>query len=398
MPSRRKVIAEGLGAVALATLGWRAYDRGVFAGGRGDAYEAWKEMIGKPGESPAMRSVHTAILAANAHDTQPWIFDPREDAIAVYADLSRNLGAADPFRRELYASIGCAAANLILALPDYELFPARPWNRDRLDVPRNETPVAALRFCIRLAGGGAIPASLAAMQNAIPYRHTNRNPYLPDRRLPKLNDIFYPSEAGINLVAVTDPKAKTELGAIIVEATDRFISDREMSADSARWFRTGRREIERHRDGISTDTAGLAPFVNALAKLLPDQDAASADRYWLTSTRDVQIPTAAAFGIIFCSDRLERDQAIFTGSRWQRTHLLLTSLGLAAQPLNQPIEIMDRDLLLGRQNDYAREMRKIAGIASGDPAFVFRLGYAARPAPASPRRIFADVLMRNRFA
>jgi hypothetical protein len=398
MVSRRNMIACGIGTGVLAALGYRAFDRGVFSAGQGEAYRAWSEWQGIAGEMPAKRPIHAAILAANAHNTQPWIFEPGEDAITLYADLSRHIGTADPFRRELYASLGCALANLKLAFPDYDVFPARQWNHDRLEISRDETPVAAQRLEIRRHDVGATVELFPALRHAIPHRHTNRGPYRPDRQLPNLGDIFYASENGIDGVAIFDPGAKRELGALIVEATERFVADSEMSADSARWFRTGRKEIERNRDGITTDTAGLSPVVNAVAKLMPDQNAETADRYWLAATRDVQIPTAAAFGVIFCTDRLERDQAIFAGERWQRSHLWLTTLGLAAQPLNQPIEIMDRDHQLGRSNDYAKDIRKIAGVRNGDPAFIFRLGYGTREAPASARRRFGDVLMRNRYA
>lgn len=393
--NRRTLLFGGAGAATLAGLGWRAYDRGVFSHQHDAAFEAWRNWQGKPGDAQATRPLHAAILAASAHNTQPWLFEPNTNAITVYADLSRNLGAADPFRRELFTSIGCAVANLNIAMKDYGVVPAEPWERRRLEPNQAEQPVAALKLNLVKTGTNAI---LTAMREAIPHRHTNRGPYLPDHALPGLGDIAFPSESGVNLVVVTDATARHELGALIIEATMRFIADADMSADSAKWFRSGRREIERRRDGVTLDGAGLSPVMTALGKMMPDSDAETADAYWLQSTSEVQVPTAAAFGIIFCTDRLQAAQAILTGDRWQRSHLMLAARALAAQPLNQPIEIMDRDHLLGRKNDYAREIRKIAGVPSGDPAFIFRLGHGARPAPPSPRRRLDDVVRVKRYA
>ena len=396
MTSRRTVIAGGAGAAVLAALGYRAWDRGVFVSGEGPAYEAWQDWEGK-GDTPVRRPLHAAILASSAHNTQPWLFEPHEDSITVYADLSRNLGAADPFRRELYVSIGCAVSNALLIHGVHgEVAPLEIF--DRTLTP--DVPLSAVKAISLAVGRQNIlterTSAHAEMRAAIPRRHTNRGPYVPDRvvtteQAGRIYLSCYPY-AAVKLVNASG--AKKELGALIVEATERFIADRQMSADSARYFRTGRREIEASRTGISSDTAGLSPLMNTLAKLMPDQDAATADKYWLASTQEVQVPTAACFGVILAGNRLTAREAMFTGMAWQQLHLTATALGLAAQPMNQPIEMMDRDLLLGRKNDYAREIRRIAGVTEGDPAFIFRLGYAERPALPSPRRRLEDVIKK----
>lgn len=59
--------------------------------------------------------VRQAILAASSHNTQPWKFRLERDAIAILPDLSRRCPAVDPDDHHLYASLGCAAENLILA-------------------------------------------------------------------------------------------------------------------------------------------------------------------------------------------------------------------------------------------------------------------------------------------
>src|ERR1700722_9003813 len=77
------------------------------------AYEPWRSWRADGVQSP-MTVVHAAILAANAHDTQPWRFQIGSDRIDVYADTERHLGAMDPFRREMHLSLGCALENAVL--------------------------------------------------------------------------------------------------------------------------------------------------------------------------------------------------------------------------------------------------------------------------------------------
>jgi len=57
------------------------------------------------------------MLAANPHDTQPWLFRVADDAIEVYADASRNLGAMDPYLREMHLGLGCAVENMTRSGP-----------------------------------------------------------------------------------------------------------------------------------------------------------------------------------------------------------------------------------------------------------------------------------------
>lgn len=59
--------------------------------------------------------VHYATLAASSHNTQPWLFKLETNRIRILPDLSRRCPAVDPDDHHLYASLGCAAENLLLA-------------------------------------------------------------------------------------------------------------------------------------------------------------------------------------------------------------------------------------------------------------------------------------------
>jgi hypothetical protein len=194
-------------------------------------------------------------------------------------------------------------------------------------------------------------------------------------------------------VFVTDKGARGELGALIVAATVHIVSDPQMSADSARWFRTGRRDIAAHRDGVTVDTAGASPFLTAMSKMLPDLDGKTADQYWLATTRDTEVPTAPVLGMLLVRDRLDMRSAVGAGRAWQRLHLALTAAGLAAQPLNQPVECVDRTAMRGGSDSFGPAMARFANMPGWEPTFMFRLGVAERMASPSPRRSLNEVLM-----
>ena len=214
---------------------------------------------------------------------------------------------------------------------------------------------------------------------------------------PERFDAFVDLAAGpeVRVVFVSDRGARRELGALIVAATERIIADPEMSKDSFRWIRTGRRDVVAHRDGVTIDTSGTSGIMTIAGKLAPDLGATTIDRIWLKMTRDVHTATAAAFGLILVRDRFDMAAAITAGRAWQRLHLALTAQGLAAQPLNQPVEMMDRHQMLGRNDDFGPALARMVRTAGWEPTFVFRLGYARRDAPRSPRRPLSDVVQEE---
>jgi hypothetical protein len=387
MPSRRAVIASGAG-LAVAALGYRAWDRGVLAGPTGPAYAPWNEWTGTDSDGNR-RPLRAAILAASPHDTQPWLFAVSAREIAVYADRARHLGTFDPFRREMHLGLGCAIENLVCAARAFGIATDVQPADGRLELSPAPQPVLAARIALDVCQ----PAR-DSLFDAIPKRHTNRGPYCDESPTPEQLREFVDVMAGPNVrvVFISDSGARRELGAVIVKATEQIIADPEMSMDSFRWIRTGRREVLAHRDGVTIDTSGTSRLMTIAGKMLPDLDAAATDRIWLDLTRDVHIATAPVFGMILVQDRLDMAQALVAGRTWQRLHLASTAQRLAAQPLNQPVEMIDRNRMLGRNDELGAALATLTRTAGWESTFVFRLGYARREAPRSPRRPLNDVV------
>jgi nitroreductase len=384
-------IAGGAGAAVLAALGYRVWDRGVFSGTSGDAYAPWSDWLGSESDGKR-RPLHAAILAANPHDTQPWAFEASENAIKVIADRSRNLGTFDPFRREMQLGLGCAIENLVRAANVFGIATYVRAEEGRLTLSPGPEPVPVAH--ITLDAGAPVRDLLF---EAIPRRHTNRGAYRAQRIAPETIAALAKIAAApeVSVVLVDDAAARKEMSAIVVDATARIIADPQMSQDSYRWIRTGRREVAEHKDGVTIDASGTGTLLTMASKLLPDLGAATTDQYWLTATRDVHTATAALFGMILVRDRFDMAQSIAAGRAWQRLHLAATTFGLAAQPLNQPVEMVDRNQMLGRVDTFKSSLVKLARAQGFEPTFVFRMGYAESEAPPSPRRALEDVIARS---
>ena len=393
----RRAVLGGMAGVGIAGAGGlalRAWSNGVFAAEQGPAYQPWRDRLGGETADGLKDIVAAGILASNAHNTQPWFFRVSGQSIEVRADHARHLGSFDPFRREMVLSLGCAIENMCVTARalgyavSVELPPARLGLGERPD-----TGAVAILHLAEGEGGDT------ELFEAIARRHTHRGAYDLERPVPVgLQEEMMriaSGEAEIELMLLEGGARKEELGDLVVSATEQIIADPVMAADSARWFRFDWRAINEHRDGVTLDAAALSPLINVAAKILPAPSAESSDRQWLEATRNVHIPTAPLLGIVAVPDLYDQPMAIRAGMVWQRLHLWATSRGLVAQPLNQPAEIVDRQAELGQRPAMAEALSQITGERSLGPTFLFRMGYASRPARLSPRRPVGDVLLAS---
>ena len=104
-------------------------------------------------------------------------------------------------------------------------------------------------------------------------------------------------------------------------------------------------------------------------------------------------------GLIAVRDRYDRAGAIAAGRVWQRLHLDATARGMALQPLNQPIEMIDRERQIGAGSTWARRIGDLTG-EDWQATFSFRAGYwrPGAPQPAPPARRRGAELIRPRLA
>jgi hypothetical protein len=368
--------------VGAGGLGYRAFDQGVFTTGSGVPYDAWENWSSRSGP---LGMVAAAILAANAHDAQAWVFQVRDSEIDVFADRSRGLGTIDPFAREMYVGLGCALENLVLAAAGLG------YAADVTLMPDPALPTHAAHVALSRA-----PAVESELYRAIPDRHTNRGPYdsreVPRQVLATLGGLGAADLPQAQVLWFADAAGRRQVGDVLLAATEAIIADEDQSKDGFVWFRHDWDDIVRHKDGLTLDAQGLSDPVTAIAKMLPASSRHDGDTFWRDQTRDVHIPTAAAFGIITVPDISDNADRLRGGRLLERIQLWATAHGLALQHMNQMTERADREQSLGIDPRFGRALAEIVSDASRQALVSFRIGYPTRAGRRSPRRPVEDVV------
>ncbi|MEO1065041.1 MAG: hypothetical protein AAFZ07_26805 [Actinomycetota bacterium] len=378
--SRRRFLHRvGLGAatvfvVADGLLAYRAWDQGVLAEGTGPAFDALRDWRSFDGPEAAIAA---AVLAASAHNTQPWAFAIRGERIEVYADRSRSTGANDPLMRELDVSLGCAIENLVLAAEA-----AGYATSVELDPPTQPDLVAT----VALERGSVVVSEL---YDAIDRRRSNRSDFtddpIPDGVMASMSDL---ADAGTGVAWLHERSDRVAFAELLVRATRAHNEDEAQSVDSFAWWRSDWDQIQDHKDGLNIDGVGLSPLVRTLGKILPGTSRSAADETFLERTEQ-QADTAAAFGVVTVDDPGSLEQRLRGGRVLQRLHLWATANDIGFQHMNQITERIDRDRQLGHPDVFEGPLTALAG-----PGVLaaFRVGTPTVESMASPRRPVSEVL------
>lgn len=375
------MIGAGVGTLAVGGLTWKAVDSGVFATGTGPAYAAW-DALDAPGDA-TLALVSAAVLAANAHNTQPWLFRVSPGRIDLFADTTRTIGEMDPLLRERDISLGCALENLVLAGPAHGLATTVAL------LPEASDPTHIARIDL-----GATATATSPLYAAIANRHTDRNAYDTSRtvalaQLDALGALVDTPDVG--LVWFARDTERAAFGELTLRATEAIIADPQQSTDDYAWYRNSWDEIQTKKDGITIDPSGQTALIRALSKIFPVTQQQNNDG-WLNGMRTIQVPTAAAFGAIVLRNPADRTHRLTAGRAWQRLHLAATNAGLAVQPLCQVPERIDRETSARLPAYFTTAMAAL--LPSGTHAVMtFRIGHPTTTALRSPRRPASEVLL-----
>ncbi|HEY3008851.1 MAG TPA: nitroreductase [Micromonosporaceae bacterium] len=323
---------------------------------------AWYDAAGRPG--PALRECLLAASAApSVHNTQPWLFRPRGDAIDVLVDRRRQLATLDPDGREMFVSVGAAIFNLRLAVRAH----GRE-TRVRL-MPDRDQPNLAARLTMDRAA--AAPAAVVALAETIPRRHTNRRPFA-DKSVPfgTLEELAAAAAAEQAALLAVDPALRDGVLSLTRTAENGMRTDPRYRAELAAWTTTGGFGP---RDGVPRQAFGPRDTDRAL----PLRDFALGHG---APTATVAFEPDPTLILLFTTGDAPADW-LRAGAALQRVLLTATLRGLAATPLSQLLEVPKLRALL-------------ADSVTGQVVqTVLRIGYPITPAPATPRRPLDEVIL-----
>ncbi len=271
----------------------------------------------------------------------------------------------DPDDHHLFASLGCATENLIIAATGYGLQATARFVDDR--TPRIEVSLQ----------DAAIARS--ALIDAIPLRQLTRSDYdgstlSADERTALLDAASAP-DVDLHFIEFAD--AKTGLGDLIIAGNTSQLENRAFVSELRDWIRFSASAAANNRDGLFAACTGNPTLPNWLGRLIFSM-------VLRTSSENLkvrrQIDSSAALAV-FVSEKDEPANWVQTGRAFQHMALEATRLGLAHAHLNQAVEV----------SSVRAELARFLGIASGRPSLIVRLGRAA-PMAYSLRRSTAAII------
>lgn len=339
-------------------------------------------------------AVDDATRAASIHNSQPWMFVYRGDAIDFWLDIGRAPHVVDPSGRWALQSAGAALANLELALAhrlgtrvtvtDFPGVPAAPPKglvpivRDQLPIVLQDltrVPVASVTW----GGGQAEPsAEEEALYGAIEHRYTSRAPFASSAlNARQWRDISAAGACGsVSAEQVTEDFARSFLK-LTAEVEARMVDDVAYLAEIKRWVDRGPRE------GIPSGAIG----VRDTSGQYPGRDFSVGPDDWGSMLPEGEFEGRLQLAVIHSASDTPVDW-LNAGRALERVGLRATASGLRMGVLGQAIE----------QEQTHRAVSGEYSAALGRPVVVqqvVRLGYgdgSPRPA-ATPRRRLDEVLV-----
>lgn len=312
-----------------------------------------------PQATDTLACVRAATLAPSIHNSQPWRFRIRPDGVDVYADWRRRLEVIDPDGRQLVISVGAAIFNLRLAIHQCGQTPSV-----RLRPSADEPQLLA---AIDLAGPATSDSALDELASAMPLRHTNRLPFLPDPVTTVLLDELVAAAAAedANLRAVPEPAR---------DVVWRLVWAAEAKLRDAGLYRAELAEWSHQRAGpvVPRPTAGWHA-----AETLPLRDFGL-----LTPFRRAPVKPDDTYPVILvlATPADATDDQLRAGQALERVWLTATARGLAVAPMSQPLGVPGL-------------RRMMADPGGGEwPQVILLLGYAP-PTTPTPRRDVSETLV-----
>jgi nitroreductase len=302
-----------------------------------------------------------AILAPSTKNSQPWAFSVQGNRVQLIADLRLGQPVADPGRRELYISLGCALENLLVAAEHFGFRHGVTYFPEL----GNDELAATIVFA---PGGVPSHARAGATLSAILRRHNDNGVF---REAP------VPEGLRRRLVACC---VEPELRVTLSDERDfrRWIDALTLEADRLEFAEPAfRRELGHW---IGQGVFGAPPLLARLGRLAVSridlgESVAQQDHAILES--------AALLGLITATGNSHLVH-LRTGQLFERLWLTATAMGVSVHPMSQTM----------RRPELRAAVRDVLPSPGWTPQHLFRVGYSSRQEDYhTPRRPVEDVLL-----
>lgn len=309
--------------------------------------------------------VRYATLAASSHNTQPWKFTLEPGKIMILPDLSRRCPEVDPDDHHLYASLGCAAENLLLAaaaagMKGHLSFDANS-QRVQVDLEKAEP-------------------SRSALFEVIPKRQCTRTAY--DGTSLTVEELRLLEEAGrgdgVSVTLLTDSGKKEQVADFVAEGNQAQIADPRWSEEMRKWVRFTARDALLTGDGLYGASMGFPDIPRSLGNLVM-RFAVSPERQ---NRKDIaHIRSSGAIAVVY-SEGNDVRHWVEAGRCYERLALQAAALNLRTAFINQPVEV----------GSLRSQFAAFLGIGERRPDFIVRIGRGPEM-PRSLRRPVQQVIV-----
>jgi nitroreductase len=317
---------------------------------------------------PMARLVYYARLAPSTHNTQPWRFIASATEIDVFADLERWLRIADPDKRELHLSVGCAIEALRIAAD----FGGLGTSVRYFPLPEDASLVARVRV---EPDSQKRDDSAADLLRPMVTRHTSHRDFEPNRPLTeadgkRLGGCF--ASPGVSLHVLQDAAAIAGLARLEARADEALFARPGYREELARCMGQGSFGTSWLLSKLGQFTLSQLPDVPVMQGRLAHNDAA-------------RLASAPAVALLSTSGDEPVDR-VHAGEAFMRVALAAESRELRVQPFSQMLEVAD-----GRA-----EVARVFGLGERTPQHLFRLGHAQPESAHAPRRPLDSILISAR--
>jgi hypothetical protein len=300
--------------------------------------------------------VRYAVLAASSHNTQPWRFRVKQNEISILPDYSRRCPAVDPDDHHLYASLGCAVENLLLAAQAAGL-------HGEVTYESSNSVIS-----VRLQKG---PQSQTELFEAIPRRQCTRVEYdgtpVSGADLEKLEQAGHGD--GVSVMILSGSDKREQVAEYVAAGNTAQYADPEWVEELKSWIRFSSREAMRAGDGLYGPVMGSPDVPRWIGELYMRFGFSSVSQNRKDTANILSSPVIA----VIVSEIDDEEHWVEAGRCYQRLALQATALDLRTAFINQPVEVPK----------LRSQFAGFLGIGNGRPDLVVRVGRG----PETPRTL-----------